>query len=46
MTRIDQFRLAWRKSIRSNASGGCVEVAPLDGLAPEEAAALTGRSAD
>ncbi|WP_345431874.1 DUF397 domain-containing protein [Actinoallomurus vinaceus] len=44
MTRIDQFRLAWRKSIRSNASGGCVEVAPVDGLRPDEVDILTVRS--
>lgn len=44
MTRIDQLTLAWRKSIRSNASGGCVEVAPLDGLEPKDVETLTGRS--
>ena len=44
MTRIDQLTLPWRKSIRSNASGGCVEVAPIDGLRPEEVDTLTVRS--
>lgn len=36
---------AWRKSIRSNASGGCVEVTWIDGAVPDDLK-VTGRPAE
>lgn len=32
---MNQSPVSWRKSIRSNASGGCVEVTWLDGASPD-----------
>ena len=32
---MNQSPATWRKSIRSNASGGCVEVTWLDGASPD-----------
>jgi hypothetical protein len=36
---MNQSPAPWRKSIRSNASGGCVEVTWLDGASSDDGSA-------